>query len=62
MQFVGDVSDFLRAPGNYLPLPKHTQQASARGAQIAAGANYRSRTVAVRYMPDQESFYFTLVQ
>jgi hypothetical protein len=62
MKFVGDVSDFLRAPGNYLSFAKHTQQVSARGTQIAAGANYRSRTVAVRYMPDQESFYFTLVE
>jgi hypothetical protein len=62
MQFVGNVSDFLRAPGNYLSFAKNTQQVSARGTQIAAGANYWSWTVAVRYMPDQESFYFTLVE
>jgi len=62
MQFIGNVSDFSRGPGDYLSFPKYSQQMSARGAQITAGANYRPWTVTVRYMPDQESFDGTLVE
>jgi hypothetical protein len=61
-QFVGDVSCLSRALGDYMPLAKHLEQMSARGTQITASTIYRSRTIALGHMPDQEAFHGALVE